>query len=72
VACRLQGQAYGTLSLLVSSIYTIIILLPCIFRNLAATQALKVQCSAYQKYSSKVEAQAVYDWALLRGKVQTL
>jgi hypothetical protein len=41
-------------------------------RNLAATQALKIRCSAYQKYSSKAEAEAAYARAVQRGEVETL
>ena len=41
-------------------------------RNLAAMQTLKIRCSAYQKYSSKAEAEAAYARAVQRGEVETL
>jgi hypothetical protein len=41
-------------------------------RNLAATQTLKIRCLAYQKYSSKAEAEAAYARAVRWGEVETL
>jgi hypothetical protein len=50
----------------------ILLMLPTLLRNFAATQTKNVSCAIYRRYSTKREADEAYEEAQADGFVETL